>query len=573
MNQHQPHQKPRSRANWITQIVLGIFLTLAGLLIGFSIPKNLSIQASIQDQHLVLKLETDSLWSPFGQVEFWTSVDGSKWQLQSTDKFGFDGWASSDKISFADVLHVRIIMKNMLGQTHEVKDTFFNSALFDQETDETLVNLEASFQFLIDSLATGDFQTRQQVATWIKNTNNPSFLPYLIEILQFHQNENIQEALEFISGQTFSGGRALRQWYEWLWTQPVDWNDSFFTWKRTLFASKVPSMQALLSNQGTLDWRFVVWGGIPPGGIPPLNEPRTIPAMDADFFQPNDIIFGASIHGQARAYPIRMMDWHELANDELGGEFIALSYCPLCGSAVLFNRRVGETIYTFNTSGLLYQSNKLMFDEQTMSLWPNIAGQPLAGPLADDAIVLQRYPLTTTTWKNWVELHPDTDVIDPSGSNFFTYETHEAYDLYRVSTSTLAPASPRDERLAEKDWVFGISLNENTIAYPIQQLETRQVWNDQLKQQSIVLLVDSFPGSQFGFYPATVRAFERQNFEFDRMDDTLTDQHGTPWTITEDALVSASGERLKRIYGETMYWFAWHTFHPATDLKNMQPVP
>jgi len=567
---HHPLQKPRSRANWIIQISFGIILTAIGLLIGLSIPQSLSIGASFDNQQLTLTLATKPFWSPFGKVEFWTSVNDSEWVLLSTDSSGLEGWKSTSAPPVEAVLNVRVLMTDLLGQKHETKEIFFNSAFLDQSPDPTYLHLDQAFPILIKALATGDFQTRQQVATWMKHTEKARFLPYLVEVFQFSQSEEISLALQSLSGESFVGANALREWYQWLWTQPLLWNTQFFDWKRMLLAHNIPTLQPMLSEQGRLDWRFVLWGGIPPGGIPPLNNPLTMPASEAHYLQAKDIVFGASINGQARAYPIRIMDWHELSNDLLGGEPIALSYCPLCGSAVLFNRNFNQETYIFNTSGLLYESNKLMFDEQTMSLWPNVIGTPLAGVLAAENIVLERFPLTTTTWEGWMKLHPNTDVIDPSGNNFLTYETHEAYDLYRVSRNTLVPVSQTDNRLAEKDWVFGLTVDGKNIAYPIAQLEELSVWSGQINQQNIVILADPIPGSQFGFYPATVRAFERQNFVFQKNENRILDQHGIVWALTEEALVSANNERLERIYGETTYWFAWHTFHSDTELKNLK---
>lgn len=569
----QPHslQKTRSRTNWAVQIGLGVVLTVLGLGIGFSIPQQLFVEASLSEDQLLIELNTSPVATPFGRVEFWLSVDGADWHLKSTDDAGFDGWQLASDQNVESTFQVRAVMTDLLGQTHQTQSTFFKQSAIQSSAENALLGLNEAFPLLIESLIAGDFQTRSKIAVWMGYTGDERFLSYLTETLQFSQADDIQEALKTLSGQSFTGGKALRQWYEWLWAQPLALDESFFDWKRRLFAHEVPAMQPLLSEKGSLDWRVVVWGGVPPGGIPPLKNPSTFTATEADFLQPNDIVFGAVINGEARAYPVRMMDWHELANDELGGEFAVLSYCPLCGSAVLFNRRVGETVYSFNTSGLLYESNKLMYDEQTMSLWPNVIGKPLAGALAGSGMVLERFPLTTTTWENWVAMHPNTDVLDPSGNGLLNYETHEAYDLYRVSRDTLAPVSVSDDRLAAKDWVFGLVLDDQATAYAVRELEAQGIWNDQIGSQTLVILADPLPGSQFGFYPATVRAFERRDFVFVKSNEGISDQHGMLWTLTEEALISASGERLSRIYGETTYWFSWSAFHLETDLKLLHP--
>jgi len=419
---------------------------------------------------------------------------------------------------------------------------------------------------LTSELVTSGRARRGELATLMQQTGQARFLPYLVETYRFEQgNKAFQNALETLSGQRFAGKRALRQWFEWLWSQPFSLDETFFSWKRSLYAHELPNMAPLLHNEGTLDWRTVVWGGVPPGGIPALNEPALLSADEADYLSADDIVFGAFVGGQARAYPVRIVDWHELVNDTLGGEPVVLSYCPLCGSALLYSRAVGNVVYTFDTSGLLYESNKLMYDRQTLSLWPNLSGVPLSGPLAGTNVVLKRFPLVTTTWGRWVQAHPDTQVLDPGTG---PSGTNEDYDLYRVERDLLAPISHYDGRLAPKDWVYGVVSNGRALAYAVEALQAVGLLNDAFAGTNLVLIADPVPGSQYGFYPATVRAFQRGDHRFSQDAEGLRDERGALWSVGEKALTQPqTGEVLLRVQGQSAYWFAWSTLHPQTELR------
>ena len=144
----------------------------------------------------------------------------------------------------------------------------------------------------------------------------------------------------------------------------------------------------------------ITWGGVPVDGIPSLDNPTLIAGRQAGYLHGDDLVFGVEINGDARAYPLRIMGWHEMFNEVIGGVPVALAYCTLCGSGILFESQVQgrETPFVFGSSGLLYRSNKLMFDRQTDSLWNQFTGEPVVGPLVDSGIVLKIRPVVITSW-------------------------------------------------------------------------------------------------------------------------------------------------------------------------------
>ncbi len=156
----------------------------------------------------------------------------------------------------------------------------------------------------------------------------------------------------------------------------------------------------------------IVFGGVPLEGIPALDRPANLPAVEAKYLSDSERVFGVSVGGEQRAYPLRMLDWHEMLNDVVGGVPVTLSYCTLCGSGVLYDTRTPSgQAYTFGTSGLLYRSNKLMVDRQTLTLWNNMTGEPAVGRLARSPIRLPVLPVTITTWKEWRTRHPGTTAL------------------------------------------------------------------------------------------------------------------------------------------------------------------
>ena len=255
-----------------------------------------------------------------------------------------------------------------------------------------------------------------------------------------------------------------------------------------------------------------------------------------------------------------------------------LSFCTLCGSAVLFDREVEGQVYSFGNSGLLFQGNKLMFDRTTYSLWSNIYGKPLVGPMSQKDVALKRYPLTQTTLAQWKALHPDTQVlvIQPSelarDRRFITggvdqYEPGAAYSDYRQDDQAIYPVIAQDGRLAAKDWVFGVVIAGQAKAYPMVALSAHPVVNDALGDTDLVLLTEAVPEtSDLWRQGGAVRAYRRQGHTF-RMDEQgrLLDEQDQVWELTEAALVSQnSQERLERVVGEKSYWFAWYEFYPET---------
>jgi len=144
-------------------------------------------------------------------------------------------------------------------------------------------------------------------------------------------------------------------------------------------------------------------GGPGKDGIPALVNPKLIAPQEAAYLIPEELVFGVKINGDVRAYPLRVLDWHEMFNDVIGGVPVSLAYCTLCGSGILYETTVAgrDQPFEFGSSGFLYRSNKLMYDRETNSLWNQFTGSPVVGELTNSGIVLKTRPVAITTWEDW----------------------------------------------------------------------------------------------------------------------------------------------------------------------------
>ncbi|HEX2222919.1 MAG TPA: DUF3179 domain-containing (seleno)protein, partial [Thermoanaerobaculia bacterium] len=259
---------------------------------------------------------------------------------------------------------------------------------------------------------------RREAARRLTEAGDTSLVPGLVEAYFFLPRNARAEALATLQALTGERpGERYHDWVELLGRRPdLVPKEGYLEWKAELLARIDPRYPKILypGAPARLRPEEVVWGGVKIEGIPALDRPAAVPAgsPEARYLADSELVFGVHAGGAARAYPLRILDWHEMVNDEVGGEPVTISYCTLCRSAVLYSTRTpAGGAYTFGTSGLLYRSNKLMVDRQTLTLWNNLTGEPVLGRLARSPVRLPVLPLTRTTWKDWRTRHPRTTVL------------------------------------------------------------------------------------------------------------------------------------------------------------------
>ena len=255
-----------------------------------------------------------------------------------------------------------------------------------------------------------------------------------------------------------------------------------------------------------------------------------------------------------------------MANDIIGGIPVLLSYCTLCGAAIAYDgRSSNEVTYTFGSSGFLYQSNKLMYDRQTHTLWNQLTGEPVLGELVDTNIKLDLLPVVLTTWEEWKSKHPETVVLDLNTGYSRPYSTGAAYGDYFASKETMFPVWQRSDLLAAKQQIYALTVEGVPKAYPIDVLAMEKVINDKIGNTTILLVAtngiltvsgaDRMGGQQAYIVGSEVRAYDRKGktFSLGLDGNTVLDENSKSWQITEEALIGYGGEMLSRINGHLAY--------------------
>jgi hypothetical protein len=308
----------------------------------------------------------------------------------------------------------------------------------------------------------------------------------------------------------------------------------------TLFGSAVLSAQRAifveetyadadfdLSNSDLPSWDIIP-GGPGKDGIPALTNPAFTTAKKDNWLADEDLVIGISINGIAKAYPVRVLNYHEIVNDEFKGEAVAVTYSPLCGSAMAY-RTNGKDYQNWElaVSGLLYNNNALYFDRQTESLWSQVLGRAVAGPVAGAQMEL--LPTTLTTWKEWRQRNPETLVLSKATGHRRNYDL-DAYAYYATTDRLMFPLNHNDDRLAVKERVIGIEVDGEFKAYPYTLLRKAEnfLTADVINGQEI----------QIEFVPEAQAAY-------------VTDGAGNPF------------------HSASIYWFSWSATHPATMLYSL----
>lgn len=202
--------------------------------------------------------------------------------------------------------------------------------------------------------------------------------------------------------------------------------------------------------------------------IPAIDVPRYLAAPDVDFIADDDLVLGVVVGDEARAYPLVIMDQHEIVNDEINGQPVAITWCPLCGSALAFDPRVDGERLVFGVSGVLHNSDLVMFDRKTRSLWTQIEGVAIVGELT--GAELKSLPSTITTWGQWRAAHPDTLCLSTETGHAMRY-AGSIYGDYQRSETLMFPVKNTDFQLPAKTVVFGLSFRGDAVAITKEHLD------------------------------------------------------------------------------------------------------
>lgn len=436
-----------------------------------------------------------------------------------------------------------------------------------EHTDSAIIGdvVKDAFSLLI---FTSDLTAVNQAFLIIDTHWKPEFIPQFLDIMSIPRSDyTLEKTIELLTdktGQEF--GRNINEWYFWLWNQDEKLLADYADFKADLYGQIDPKFAKYFRNrQSSSHIRLdeVRWGGVLQDGIPPLREPEMIPASRATYLEDSNIIFGIEINGDARAYPKRVLAWHEMFTDTIGGVDIAGVYCTLCGTIIPYITNVRGVDYTLGTSGFLYRSNKLMYDQATQSLWSTVRGEPVIGPLVDKGIVLEHLSMVTTTWGEWQRRHPDTTVLSLNTGHRRNYAEGAAYHAY-FSTDELMFNTPfKDNRLKNKQEVVALRFPaspDEQLALDTDFLNRNPLYKDRIGEQDIVVLTDTTGAN---------RVYDPSGFNFVSYDQNsiIVDSNGNEWMVTEEKLVSAEQSTSPpRLPHRRAFWFGWHAVFPETRL-------
>ena len=264
----------------------------------------------------------------------------------------------------------------------------------------------------------------------------------------------------------------------------------------------------------------ILSGGPPRDGIPAIDEPVFLQASKAKNIKSDSRVLGIYLNGEAKAYPVDILNWHEIVNDRFAKENIVVTYCPLCGTGMAFQ---SDTENGFGVSGLLYNSDMLLYDRQTESLWSQIKKTAISGPRIGDQ--LAAVPMMHTDWQSWLKKHPDTLLLSRDTGYQRNYDD-SPYLGYDTSESLFFPITHDDKRYPRKENVIGLTINGKQKVWPFSELQkTDTPLSDKLGKQAMLVHYDAVNDHAW-----------------------ITDLQG-------NLLAATRG-----------YWFAWMAFYPDSEV-------
>jgi hypothetical protein len=440
-----------------------------------------------------------------------------------------------------------------------------NTMILKENTAQTLT--QADQDFLLSLLDADLFSNKSERYAELKKRWSPAYIAPSLEIFNFIADPRMRRAiLEQMRESTQQDfGTDINGWYRWLWNQPEIKTAGYDDFKAEFYRAIDPRFEKYFKGRGqTANIRLdeIRWGGVRQDGIPPLRQPKMLRAVQANYLEDDNIIFGIEVNGDVRAYPKRILAWHEMFVDTVGGVDVAGVYCTLCGTVILYETKTNGVPRNVGTSGFLYRSNKLMYDKETQSLWNTIKGEPVLGPLVDRDIALEHQSVVTTTWGEWKRRHPQTKVLSLETGHRRDYDEGVAYHEYFATDKLMFNTPYNDNRLKNKDEVLALRFKSNPreqLAISAKFLAKTPVYEDKLGTQNILVLTDKTGAN---------RVYDPQNESFESFDGdkTVIDSAGKVWTLSESKLISADGRELKRLPYNRAFWFGWHATYPNSRL-------
>jgi len=354
---------------------------------------------------------------------------------------------------------------------------------------------------------------------------------------------------------------------------------SFVLYSTAADAQQLPGFDTNLEKR-SIDLDELIDGGPGKDGIPSIDDPRFVSQEEAsDWLNGREPVISLEINGEARAYPIQILMWHEIANDELGGVPVSVTFCPLCYSAIVFDRRHDGEVLEFGVSGLLRHSDMIMYDRQTESLWQQFSGEALVGDYTGDFLTI--VPSQLISFDQFREAHPDAPVMSRETGHRRNYgeNPYAGYDDINNSPFLLQKEVPGEISPMEK--VIGVRTETEVKGYTYSITSDKRVLHDTVGGEPIVIfhvdgmasaldnrsIQNSRDDGATGVFSPLV---DGEQLEFEYMDGEIRDRGtGSVWNISGKAVSGPlEGNQLEtKIYGD-YFAFAWLVFYPETEMMD-----
>lgn len=438
---------------------------------------------------------------------------------------------------------------------------------------ETIVKTTYEFDNTVDSflsLAISENETIVNHAiSYIDSNWEESFEIMLLESIYFNKNQKISNRLlhllERKTNKKF--GFDFDKWFQWIWNKKPSYTDEYYEFKAKVHKrmdSKFETYFLGREDQSTIRLDEIRWGGVIQDGIPPLRGPKMITSDQSNYLKDSNIIFGIEVNGDARAYPKRILAWHEMFVDTVGEIPVAGVYCTLCGTVILYKTEHKGVNHEIGTSGFLYRSNKLMYDKVTQSLWSTLEGEPVIGSLVGKGIKLEYLSVVTTTWGEWKKRHPKTKVLSLDTGHQRNYGEGVAYKDYFSTDKLMFTVPEIDRSLKNKDEILSIRLPEvpdENYAISSKFLKKNSIYKSKIGNVSYTVFTDR---------TGAHRVFKTEEIKFKEYDkiETVKDTNGIIWKISEEKMTNTKGENLERFATHNSFWFAYKAAFPNTILIN-----
>ena len=352
--------------------------------------------------------------------------------------------------------------------------------------------------------------------------------------------------------------------------------------ERPVPASALPPrhLDADAFPESLVDRDLIVNGGPPPDGIPPLESPPFVSVGDVDWLEPQEAVLALTVDGRAQAYPIRIVMWHEVVNTSIGDRPIAVTYCPLCGSGLAFDRRLEGELLDFGTSGSLYQANLVMYDRQTESLWTQFDGRAVVGEMVGTELPV--IPMATVSWAEFATAHPDGDVLSldtgferPYGRNLYASYSGRTEPVPGYFSGESDPTMPAFTQ------VVGIEAGDGAAVIRLLDLADRRVVHlDVGGVGAVAWHVDGMSSPLSGTEVAGGEAVGSPGVFVSRIDGRSTTFEPAPsgdgfvdaatgsrWNLLGTAVEGPmTGTQLAPLHHVDTFWFSWATFRPDSTV-------